>query len=231
MIGPNIKEKKLLLSTTKEEFLERMKFHNEDEENRCQIYLDLKGVSYHVVLANYVGLNKNGMIEYKKVQNMYIYDKRIRNVLYKFLAALEERFRGYISNKYISQKMAYTKRFSRKIHVFHGRQAPEEGLLVGSGAVIDALKLPLPLPNKLAIISEKHRQYQKPGWLVFTPRHKPKDNLYGHLVFSLKYEGINLLLLKKLFEKTDEKVIENIVKNEPLGQLEKPMPLTTCSQS
>ena len=34
-------------------------------------------------------------------------------------------------------------RFSQKINVFHGRQTPENGLLVGSGAVIDALKLSL----------------------------------------------------------------------------------------
>jgi len=108
--------------------------------------------------------------------------------------------------------------YSQEINVFHERQAPEEGLSVGTGAVIDALKLSVPLPNVLAMISEKHRQYQKPGWLVFTPRHKPNDTLYGHLVFSLKYEGINLLFLKKVFEKVEEGVIENIVKNEPLGQ-------------
>ena len=99
-------------------------------------------------------------------------------------------------------------RFSHKISVFHGRQTPEEGLIVGSGAVIDALKLSVPLPNMLAMISEKHRQYEKSGWRVFTPRHKPNETLYGHLVFSLKYEGINLLFLKKLFEKIEEKVIE-----------------------
>ncbi len=109
-------------------------------------------------------------------------------------------------------------RFSQKINVFHGRQTPEEGLLVGSGAVIDALKLSVPLPNMLAMISEKHRKYEKSGWRVFTPRHKPNETLYGHLVFSLKYEGINLLFLKKLFEKIEEKVIENMIKNEPLGQ-------------
>ncbi len=109
-------------------------------------------------------------------------------------------------------------RFSHKISVFHGRQTPEVGLLIGSGAVIDALKLSVPLPNRLSLISEKHRQYEKSGWLVFTPRHKPNETLYGQLVFSLKYEGINLLFLKKLFETVEEKVIENMIINEPLSQ-------------
>jgi len=83
--------------------------------------------------------------------------------------------------------------YSENINVFHERKAPEEGLLVGCGAVIEALKLPVPLPKKLGMVSEKHRQYQQLGWLIFTPRHKPQDSLYGHIVFCMKYEGISLL--------------------------------------
>ena len=73
-------------------------------------------------------------------------------------------------------------------------------------------------PNTLALISEKRRQYRVPGWIVFTPRHKPQDSLYSNLVFGIKYEGINLLFFKKLFDSVDELVIEELVKNEPLSQ-------------
>jgi len=114
--------------------------------------------------------------------------------------------------------MSNNKRFSRIISDFHGRQAPEKGTLVGYGAIIEALGLPLPFPTTLALISEKRRQYRVPGWIVFTPRHKPQDSLYSNLVFSIKYEGINLLFFKKLFEFVDELVIEELVKNEPLSQ-------------
>ncbi len=120
-------------------------------------------------------------------------------------------------NKHISQELIGNNRFSQKINVFHGRQAPEKATLVGYGAVIDSLDLAVPLPARLALISEKHRQYQTPEWLVFTPRHKPQDSLYGHLTFALKYEGINLLFFKKLFEKVDKAIIESIVIKEPLG--------------
>jgi Fic family protein len=114
--------------------------------------------------------------------------------------------------------MSNIKRFSRVISIFHGRQAPEKGTLVGYGAIIETLGLPMPFPNTLALISEKHRQYRVPGWIVYTPRHKPQDSLYNQLVFSIKYEGINLLFFKKLFESLDEVVIEELVKNEPLSQ-------------
>jgi Fic family protein len=119
---------------------------------------------------------------------------------------------------HISQNSIDNTCFSQEINVFHGRQTPEKSILVGYGAVLDALKLPVPLPAQLALISEKRRQYQTSEWIVFTPRHQPQDTLYGHLVFALKYEGINLLLFKKLFEKVEKTIIENLVKNEPLSQ-------------
>ncbi|MEZ5069517.1 MAG: Fic family protein [Bacteroidales bacterium] len=108
--------------------------------------------------------------------------------------------------------------FSKEISIFHGRQPPEKGTLVGYGAIIETLGLSMPFPNTLALISEKHRQYSAPGWIVFTPRHKPQDSLYNHIVFGMKYEGINLLFFKKLFDSVDELVIEVLVKNEPLSQ-------------
>ena len=121
-------------------------------------------------------------------------------------------------NKRISYESIKNKHFSQEIYVFHGRQAPEKATLVGYGAIIDALKLPVPLPAKLALISEKHRQYGTSDWLVFTPRHNPSDTLYGHLVFSIKYEGLNLLFFKKLFEVIEIEVIEALIKEEPHGQ-------------
>ncbi len=121
-------------------------------------------------------------------------------------------------NKRFSQEIIGKTNFLQEINIFHGRQAPEKGTLVGYGAIIETLCLPMPFPNTLALISEKRRQYRVPGWIVYTPRHKPQDSLYNQLVFSIKYEGINLLFFKKLFESLNELVIEELVKNEPLSQ-------------
>jgi Fic family protein len=110
-----------------------------------------------------------------------------------------------------------SKHFSQKITVFHGRGVPEHGLLVGYGALIDSLKLAVPLPQKLSLISEKHKKYSVERWQIFTAKHKPKDNLYNHLVFALKYEGINLLFFKKLFEQVSSSEIETWIKKEPLS--------------
>jgi hypothetical protein len=107
---------------------------------------------------------------------------------------------------------------SQEISVFQGRTVPEEGTLVGYGAIITAYKLPVPIPIQLALISRKHRQYKTDGWLVFTPRHKPEDDLYSHLVFALKNEGVNLLAFKKLFESIQPSIIEEWIRKEPQSQ-------------
>lgn len=110
------------------------------------------------------------------------------------------------------------KSLSPKISIFHGRTAPEEGFLVGYGAIINAFNLNVPVPERLSLISTKKRQYKTEGWQVFTSRHLPDDTLYKQLVFALKYEGINLLLIKKLFEKITEKQTIDLLQEEPLGQ-------------
>jgi hypothetical protein len=114
--------------------------------------------------------------------------------------------------------MLNSNHISREISVFHGRTAPEQGNVVGYGAIIDTFKLPAPMPTRLALISKKHRQYSSDKWLVFTPRHQPDETLYAHLVFALKYEGVNLLLFKKLFEKLQPGEIEDWIVNEPQSQ-------------
>ncbi|MBU1718360.1 MAG: Fic family protein [Bacteroidetes bacterium] len=110
------------------------------------------------------------------------------------------------------------KQFSQKISVFHERAVPETGTLVGYGALIEAYKLRVPLPEKISLISEKHRKYKTEEWLVFTPRYLPHDDLGGHLTFALKHEGIELHILKSIFETIDKKEIENLIRNEPHSQ-------------
>lgn len=109
------------------------------------------------------------------------------------------------------------KHYSQTISVFHERKTPEPGDLVGYGALIEPLNLKVPIPDKLSLISKKHKKYSVEGWNVFTIKHRPKDTLYDHLVFALKYEGINLLFFKKLFETLESSQIEDWIKKRHLS--------------
>lgn len=96
--------------------------------------------------------------------------------------------------------------------------APEEGFLAGYGAILNYYDLGVPLPDRLALISQKHKQYETEEWLVFTPRHMPGATLMEQLTFALKYEGVDLGTLKKLFQKVSAEEIATIVAAEPTGQ-------------
>src|SRR5690625_1089078 len=94
--------------------------------------------------------------------------------------------------------------FSHKVTVFHGRSTPEPGYLAGYAFLIAALEkdteTAVPLPDILAITTEKYQRYNTDQWQVFTIRHQPDKDLISHLVFALKYEGIDLYILKKRSE-------------------------------
>lgn len=114
--------------------------------------------------------------------------------------------------------MSENKCFSQEISVFQGRVSPETAILVGYGALIAHYDLAMPLPEKLSIVSKKHKRYETEDWFVFTPRHKPNETLLEQLIFALKYEGINLLFFKKLFDKLSQHEVATIVTAEPQSQ-------------
>ncbi len=111
----------------------------------------------------------------------------------------------------------YNRNSQTKIN-FHGFPALEsEFSLAGYAAIIDAHKLQAPTPDNLYAIGKKHKKNTIGNWQIFTPRHKPKETLFGHLTFALKYEGIDLAVLNALFKTIDVKEIEEIIQSEPTG--------------
>lgn len=108
-------------------------------------------------------------------------------------------------------------RFSGPITVFQDRRLPERATPAGYVALIDAYGLQAPLPRTLSATGERHRILQEGGWRILTPRHAPHPTLEAHLTFALKYEGLDLAVLKRLFLTVDAAEIESIVRNKPTG--------------
>ena len=112
--------------------------------------------------------------------------------------------------------------FSQKLTIFHGRTLPEEGMLAGYGLMLQEIEEHtgnfLPMPRQLSIITEKHQRYNTEQWQVFTKRHKPKNDIISHIFFAFKYEGIDLLILKSIFQLIGEKDFREAILNEPTGQ-------------
>ena len=87
---------------TKEELLAQIHFNNEEERNRAEFYLEMKGIAFHKNILDYLCTNcgKTIPVEWSDLSNELRSDKALRDVLYKYLATLEEYIRAYISNKY-----------------------------------------------------------------------------------------------------------------------------------
>jgi hypothetical protein len=108
------------------------------------------------------------------------------------------------------------------VTVFHDRRLPEQAALAGYAALIDVFLVApagpsVPLPPQLSAIGSRHRKTETPEWRLFTPRHAPHPTLEGHLTFALKYEGLDLAILKRLFLAVGPAEVEAIVRARPTG--------------
>ncbi len=112
--------------------------------------------------------------------------------------------------------------FLSKVSIFHERTLPEAGFPIGYALLLDAVEgqsgTKVPLPDILAICTEKHQKYDTDQWKVFTIRHRPKDDLASHLIFALKYEALDLYILKVFFGLLGKDVVLKMLKDEPTGQ-------------
>jgi len=118
--------------------------------------------------------------------------------------------------------MTKSNHFSRKVTAFHGRVLPEEGVLVGYAQLLQILEEQtgrrLPLPNLLAMVTDKQQRYNTENWQVFANRYMPSADEIAHVTFALKYEGIDLLILKEFFLYAGDDLVKTMMKNEPTSQ-------------
>ena len=97
------------------ELLEEMVYKNSEERAEAQKYIALKGiVQYHRVI-DYCKVAEEKPA-YKKVSDLYRYDKRLRDALYVYLSTVEEFLRACLGNEFEDNesKLIKTARFKNK---------------------------------------------------------------------------------------------------------------------
>jgi Fic family protein len=103
------------------------------------------------------------------------------------------------------------------VNHFRGRPLPEPAIPAGYSALIERYELSVPLPPRLAATAVRHQPASGAAWRLLTPRHRPADTLEGHLVFALKWEGVDLGVLSALFEVVDPGEVARFVQATPTG--------------
>jgi Fic family protein len=107
--------------------------------------------------------------------------------------------------------------FSGPVTVFHERPLPERATPAGYAALIDRYALAVPLPRLLSATGQHHRTVERDGWRITTPWHAPSPDLEGHLTFALKYEGLDLAVLNRLFHAVGADAIADLVRAKRTG--------------
>ena len=86
---------------TKEEFLEKVTFKDNEERENALFYINMKGLYLHMMIFDYLSKETGyEQISWKQISDELRKDKGLRDILYIYLATLEEYIRAYISNKY-----------------------------------------------------------------------------------------------------------------------------------
>lgn len=94
---------------------------------------------------------------------------------------------------------------------------PSSAVRAGYSALIERYALRVSRPLRLFAIGEKHSIQEFQGWTLLTPRHAPQDTLLGQLTFALKYEGVQLDILRAVFCKVGAQAIVALVHEQPAG--------------
>ncbi len=106
---------------------------------------------------------------------------------------------------------------SQPVSVFHETWLPVPASPAGYAALIHAHGLQVPWPRELTAISPQNKSASSEGWRVLPARYAPEPSLEGHLTFALKHEGVQLLILKQLFEALGPNPVEALVRQAPTG--------------
>lgn len=118
--------------------------------------------------------------------------------------------------------------FSFNAPVFNGIVLSSESTVVGYASIIQKLNLEIPFPDQIAVISSKAliKSNDEDRLIIHSKSYQPEDDqkvneieaLYKHLVFALKYEGVNLLVISALTRHYDMKQLGEMINIEPTGR-------------
>ena len=103
--------------------------------------------------------------------------------------------------------------------VFQEKLVPDGAKLAGWALLAHTLAIPAPV-RRPSYVSGQHvrgSRREDGGWSVFDKRYWPGETFADHLVFALRHEPIDLLLLKRIFAAAPKREIEAVVRRTPTG--------------
>ena len=109
--------------------------------------------------------------------------------------------------------------FDKKIKFFDGEVFPEPNTeLAGYSWLICEYQLNVPPPESIyAIVAAKSAKRSKGRWQLLGSRYQPEPHWFSQLVFALKYEGVDLAVIRSLFNALAEGDVRRSIEGEITG--------------
>lgn len=104
---------------------------------------------------------------------------------------------------------------SAPITFFRSRTLPMASHLAGYAYIVNELNLSTVLPYQMHAIATTSARQRSPDWIVHPYQQMPRQTTYDNLVFALKYEGVNLLILKQVFVKEGSSFLASAIRRQP----------------
>jgi len=104
---------------------------------------------------------------------------------------------------------------------FQNGPIPANTQLAGWSALVHGLKVAAPVRNPCCVSTRhvKNSQRMEGEWRIFDKRYAPGAKAVDHLVFALRHEDIDLLILKRVFERIPPDELCRFVRATPTGTL------------
>jgi len=104
---------------------------------------------------------------------------------------------------------------------FQSRTLPIGTELIGWSALVYGFALEAPVRHP-SCVSDGHvfrSQRKEAEWTIFDKRYNPGQDALAHLSFALRHEEIDLLILKRAFDKIGADAVTAFIKDTPTGQV------------
>ncbi len=101
--------------------------------------------------------------------------------------------------------------------IFQERTIPAEAKLAGWSALAERFAVPAPV-RRPSCVSDQHvsgSQREEGDWVVFDKRYWQGNSFADQLIFALRHEPIDLLVLKRVFEAVPRQEMEAMVRAAP----------------
>ncbi|HNB23946.1 MAG TPA: Fic family protein, partial [Candidatus Melainabacteria bacterium] len=109
----------------------------------------------------------------------------------------------------------------QKPALFQDSALPTGTSLAGLSALVRAFKVPAPVRQPSCISEQNIKGHLKEqrGWKIYSKRYELEPTVRAHLNFAMRYENIDLLVLKRVFLALPVEAIEQYVQSAPNSAL------------